>query len=70
MELKRKFTEEEIDKVIQCNIKTTEMNEKLYKLVTVYEEKVFKMAKQKDYFIFFLIMTNIFLSSIVAKYIF
>lgn len=61
MELKREFTKEEIEKILNTNIETSLTNEKLYKLVMKYEEELIKKIKYQNYFIIVLFISNILL---------
>lgn len=61
MKLKREFTKEEMDEILQANIKTSLANEKLYKLVMKYEEELTKKIKYQNYFIIVLLISNILL---------
>lgn len=61
MELKREFTKEEIEKILNANIETSLTNEKLYKLVMKYEEELIKKIKYQNFFIIVLFISNILL---------
>lgn len=61
MKIKKEFTKEEIEKILNANIETSLYNEKLYKLVMKYEEELTKKIKYQNYFIIALIISNILL---------
>lgn len=61
MELKREFTKEEIEKILNANIETSLTNEKLYKLIMKYEEELTKKIKYQNFFIIVLFISNILL---------
>lgn len=61
MELKREFTKEEIEKILNANIETSLTNEKLYKIIMKYEEELTKKIKYQNFFIIVLFISNILL---------